>query len=57
MAFERIFCPRCHKRLFDANVHTRGEIYVYCKCCKKSVLIELPKKNNVMATSANRESE
>lgn len=47
MAFEKILCPNCRKRLFDADVRTRGEIYAYCRCCKKSVLIRLPRKGSV----------
>lgn len=43
MTFERVLCPKCHKRLFDVNENTRGEIYAFCRCCKKSVLITLPR--------------
>lgn len=42
MAFEKIVCPKCRKRLFDADTKSRGEIYAYCKFCKKSVLVTLP---------------
>lgn len=44
MAFEKIICPKCHKRLFDAETRSRGDIYAYCRCCKKSVLITLPQE-------------
>lgn len=44
MAFEKIVCPDCRKRLFDADTKSRGEIYAYCKCCRKTVLITLPVK-------------
>lgn len=47
MAFEKIVCPRCGKRMFDADTRTRGEIYAYCRCCKKSVLITLPRNKGV----------
>lgn len=44
MAFEKIICPKCRKRLFDAETRSRGDIYAYCRCCKKSVLITLPQE-------------
>lgn len=44
MAFEKIVCPKCRKRLFDADTRSRGEIYAYCRYCKKSVMITLPVK-------------
>lgn len=47
MGFVKIVCPRCQKRLFDADTRTRGEIYAYCRRCKKSVLITLPKMSEV----------
>jgi len=46
LAFEKIVCPKCRKRLFDADIRTRGEIYAYCKFCKKSMLITLPVKRS-----------
>ena len=34
------FCPRCGKRLFDADIDLHGVIYIRCKRCRRKVWIE-----------------
>lgn len=45
MMFKKIKCPKCQKRLFDADTRAVGKIYAYCRSCRKSVLIDLKRSD------------
>lgn len=37
MQFNKWFCPRCGKYLFDAAENTAGNVRAFCKRCKSPV--------------------
>ncbi len=43
MEYKFVFCPHCGKKLFKITKESRyNNIYVWCKNCKKEILIKEP---------------
>ena len=43
MKYKFIFCPNCGKKLFKVTSNSKYDnIYIWCKNCKKEILIKEP---------------
>lgn len=51
MEFEKVTCPKCGKRLMDAEKSSCGRFYLYCKGCRRTYLISL---GGAKCTAENR---
>ena len=34
------FCPRCKRKLFDADINLHGVIFVRCRRCKREIAVK-----------------